>query len=170
MSHSFWLSTSFIDIQLVWFPELEPESVLQPKLDLSGNVAAKRPRDLWETEESQLSWQDDRADEKEISQLHGWQGTDNIPHRSKSYYIIYHIIINVTLLSIFVSQVFRIFLFLCLCLCPFKETLFFQRISNVELTEIILKCLFSSGRSLVQCLWGRYCYCEYLFWRINSVR
>ena len=77
--HSSWLSKSFIDIQLVWFSKLEPKSVLQHKLDLSGDVAAKHPRDLWGPEESQLSWQDDRANETEIPQIHGWQGTDNIP-------------------------------------------------------------------------------------------
>ena len=79
MSHSFWLSPSFIDIQLLWFLELEPESILQHKLYIFGNVEAKRPRDLWGPEESQLSWRDDRANETEIPQLHGWQGTDNIP-------------------------------------------------------------------------------------------
>ena len=66
------------NIQLLWFPELEPESVVQHKLDLSGNVAAWRPRDL-RGAAAQLSRQHDRTDETEIPQLHGWQGTDNIP-------------------------------------------------------------------------------------------
>ena len=35
--------------------------------------------------------------------------------------------------------------------------------------NVISFSLFSAG-CVVQCLWERYCYCEYLFWRLNSVR
>ena len=43
-----------IDAQFLRLTKPQPESVLQHKLNLSGNVAAKRPRDLRGTEETRL--------------------------------------------------------------------------------------------------------------------
>ena len=52
--------------QLLWLAQLELESVLQPDLHLSGNVATKRPRDLRKPD-NQLHQCNIRADEKELS-------------------------------------------------------------------------------------------------------
>ena len=56
--------------QLLWFTEPEPESLLQPDLDLPGNVATEHPRDLREPD-NQLRQSDVGADEVEIPKLHG---------------------------------------------------------------------------------------------------
>ena len=52
------------------FTESESESVLQPNLHISGNVATKRPRDLWKPDD-RLRQQDLRTNEEEVPKLDG---------------------------------------------------------------------------------------------------
>ena len=77
LDQRFWLSRHFS--QLLWLSEPELESVLQPDLHLSGNVATKRPRDLRKPD-NKLHQGNNRADEKELPQLYGGEGTHNFTH------------------------------------------------------------------------------------------
>ena len=69
-----------IHTQLLWFTEPEPESFLQPDLDLPGNVATEHPRDLREPD-NQLHQPDIGANEKEIPKVHGWEGAHDFAHQ-----------------------------------------------------------------------------------------
>ena len=58
----------------------EPEPLLQPDLNLSGNVAPKRLGDLWQPHHH-LHQQDNRASETKVSRVHGQQRADIIAHQ-----------------------------------------------------------------------------------------
>ena len=62
----------------MWFTESQPESLLQPDLDLPGNVATEHPRDLREPD-NQLRQPDVGANEVEIHKLHGSEGAHIFP-------------------------------------------------------------------------------------------
>ena len=75
----FW-SNQQIHAQHLWLSELEPKPLLQLDLNLSGNVATKRPGDLWQPHHH-LHQQDSRATQGEVPKLHGWQGAHIIAHQ-----------------------------------------------------------------------------------------
>ena len=70
--------------QLLWLSEPELESVLQPDLHLSGNVATKRPRDLRKPD-NKLHQCNIWADEKELPKLYGGEGAHNIPCQGSTH-------------------------------------------------------------------------------------
>ena len=65
---------------------------MQPLLDLLGNVAAKRPRDL-RGSDNQLCRQNIRADENELPKQDGAEGADNFTHQGFAEQF-YHKLIN----------------------------------------------------------------------------
>ena len=70
--------------QLLRLTQLELESVLQPDLHLSGNVATKRPRDLRKPD-NKLHQCNIRADEEELPQFYGGKGAHNLTHQGLAH-------------------------------------------------------------------------------------
>ena len=71
--------TNLIFTQFLWFAELKLEPVLQTNLHIPGNVAAKRPWDVWKPEDYLHRW-NIWANEIELSILYGGEGAYNFTH------------------------------------------------------------------------------------------
>ena len=69
-----------VPTQFMRLSKLEPEPLLQPDLNLSGNVATKRLGDLWQPDH-QLHQRDSRATQTEVPKLNGEQGAHIVAHQ-----------------------------------------------------------------------------------------